>query len=221
MVSGRSPHCDTSSHSALQFSGTVIPLPSAFSPIGHEQDLERIKQRLRGVGNVTLTALNGLPGVGKAALSIILTYDPELRAYFSDGVLWAGLGPHPDLLGLLSRFVSRETQRAQELVQAVGGLPLALTLLGNYLRKQAYSGPTRRITAAMECLSNVEVRLQISEPHVLVESHPSLLIETSLSLQSVIAATDQLLPVPAQLALYALSVFPHKPIPSPKRPPSL
>jgi tetratricopeptide (TPR) repeat protein len=261
------------------------------------------------VGNVALTALNGLPGVGKTALSITLAHDPELRDHFSDGVLWAGLGPNPNMPGLLSRWgsllgisqaqmatlsgneawarairtaigtrkmllviddawqleealtvrvggpncahlvttrfpaiaahmavggatmiqelnveeslqlldrlapqvVSREAQRAQDLVQAVGGLPLALTLLGNYLRKQAYSGPARRITAAIERLSDAQVRLQISEPHVPVESHPSLPIETSLSLQSVIAVTDQLLPEPAQLALYTLAVFPPKP----------
>jgi tetratricopeptide (TPR) repeat protein len=287
----------------------AIPLPPAIALIGREQDLARIKQRLRGVGNVALTALNGLPGVGKTALSITLAHDPEMRAYFRDGVLWAGLGPNPNMPGLLSRWgsllgisatqmatlsgneawarairaaigarkmllviddawqldealtfrvggqncahlvttrfpsiaahmavggatmieelneeqsiqlldrlapqvVSREAQRAHELVHAVGGLPLALTLLGNYLRKQAYSGPARRITAALERLSDAEVRLQISEPHVPVESHPSLPIETSLSLQSVIAVTDQLLPPSAQLALYALSVFPSKP----------
>jgi tetratricopeptide (TPR) repeat protein/DNA-binding XRE family transcriptional regulator len=287
----------------------AIPLPPAIALIGREQDLIRIKQRLRGVGNVALTALNGLPGVGKTALSITLAHDPDMRAYFSDGVLWAGLGPNPDLPGLLSRWgsllgisatqmatlsgnepwarairtaigtrkmlviiddawqleealtfrvggpncahlvttrfpsiaahmavggatmiqelneeqsiqlldklapqvVSRESQKAHDLVHAVGGLPLALTLLGNYLRKQAYSGPARRITAAMERLSDAEVRLQISEPHVPVESHPSLPIETSLSLQSVIAVTDQLLSPAAQFALYALSVFPPKP----------
>jgi tetratricopeptide (TPR) repeat protein/transcriptional regulator with XRE-family HTH domain len=287
----------------------AIPLPPAYPLVGRELDLARIKQRLRGVGNVALTALNGLPGVGKTALSITLAHDPELRDHFSDGVLWAGLGPNPNMPGLLSRWgsllgisqaqmatlsgneawarairtaigtrkmllviddawqleealtvrvggpncahlvttrfpaiaahmavggatmiqelnveeslqlldrlapqvVSREAQRAQDLVQAVGGLPLALTLLGNYLRKQAYSGPARRITAAMQRLSDVQVRLQISEPHVPVESHPSLPIETSLSLQSVIAVTDQLLPEPAQLALYTLAVFPPKP----------
>jgi tetratricopeptide (TPR) repeat protein/transcriptional regulator with XRE-family HTH domain len=287
----------------------AIPLPPAYPLVGRELDLARIKQRLRGVGNVALTALNGLPGVGKTALSITLAHDPELRDHFSDGVLWAGLGPNPNMPGLLSRWgsllgisqaqmatlsgneawarairtaigtrkmllviddawqleealtvrvggpncahlvttrfpaiaahmavggatmiqelnveeslqlldrlapqvVSREAQRAQDLVQAVGGLPLALTLLGNYLRKQAYSGPARRITAAMQRLSDAQVRLQISEPHVPVESHPSLPIETSLSLQSVIAVTDQLLPEPAQLALYTLAVFPPKP----------
>jgi len=46
----------------------VIPLPPAFELIGRELDLARIKQRLRGVGNVALTALNGLPGVGKTAI---------------------------------------------------------------------------------------------------------------------------------------------------------
>src|SRR6266700_2193324 len=55
------------------------------------------------------------------------------------------------LLRLLAPgVVEREVQKAQTLVQAVGGLPLALTLMGNYLRKQAYSGQSRRITAALE-----------------------------------------------------------------------
>ena len=84
-------------------------------------------------------------------------------------------------------------------------------MLGNYLRKQAYSGPTRRITTAIERLNNAEVRLQISEPHIPVESHPSLPTETSLSLQFVIAITDQFLPAPVQIALYALSILPPKP----------
>ncbi len=287
----------------------AIPLLPDKAFVGREKDIIAIKQQLRGRGNAALTALNGLPGVGKTALAVILAYDSEIRAYFSDGVLWAGLGPNPNIPGLLSRWgsllgisttqmatlsdneawartirmaigtrkmlliiddawqleealtfrvggqncahlvttrfpaiaahiavggatmlqelnveqslqlldslapqvVSRETQRAQDLVRAVGGLPLALTLLGNYLRKQAYSGPARRIAAALERLNDAEVRLQISEPRLPVESHPSLPIETSLSLQSVIAVTDQFLPAPARVALYALSVFPPKP----------
>ena len=287
----------------------AIPLLPDKAFVGREKVIIAIKQQLRGRGNVALTALNGLPGVGKTAIAVTLAHDPEMRAYFSDGVLWAGLGPNPNMPGLLSRWgsllgisttqmatlsgneawarairmaigtrkmllviddawqleealtfrvggpncahlvttrfpaiaahmavggatmiqelneeqslqlldslapqvVSREAQKAHDLVQAVGGLPLALTLLGNYLRKQAYSGPARRITAALERLNDAQVRLQISEPHVPAESHPSLPIETSLSLQSVIAVTDQLLPAPAQLALYTLSIFPPKP----------
>src|SRR5205085_2407592 len=96
------------------------------------------------------------------------------------------------LLRLLAPgVVEREVQKAQTLVQAVGGLPLALTLMGNYLRKQAYSGQARRVHAALKRLSDAGERLQLSEPHGPVESHPSLSTDTSLSLQSVIAVTDQ------------------------------
>src|SRR5579885_1374779 len=287
----------------------AIPLPPAIPLIGRDEDLARLKQRLQAGGSIALTALNGLPGVGKTALSIALAHDPEIRAHFRDGVLWAALGPNPNMPGLLSRWgtllgvsanqmatlnnyeawaralrsaigsrtmllviddaweleealtfkvggpncahlvttrfpyiashisidgatlinelnedesmnllrllapqvVERETEKAHDLVHAVGGLPLALTLMGNYLRKQAYSGQSRRIVTALQRLSNVEERLNISEPHAPVETHPSLPIETPLSLQSVIAVTDQQLSEEASSALYALSVFPPKP----------
>jgi tetratricopeptide (TPR) repeat protein/transcriptional regulator with XRE-family HTH domain len=286
-----------------------IPLQAPIQLVGRDGDLERIKARLCAGGNVALTALNGLPGVGKTALSIALAHDPAIRDHFRDGILWAGLGPTPNVPGLLSRWgtllgisqtemaglhgdeawarairnaigartmllviddawkleealifkvggpncvhlvttrfrdiaahvavggatelqelsadesmtllqllapgaVEHEAQKAHTLVQAVGGLPLALTLMGNYLRKQAYSGQSRRITAALERLGKVEERLQISEPRGPVETHPSLPGETHLSLHSVIAVTDQLLPPEAQQALYALAVFPPKP----------
>src|SRR5579885_2190594 len=287
----------------------AIPLPPAIPLIGRDKDLARLKRRLQAGGSIALTALNGLPGVGKTALSIAIAHDPQIRAHFRDGVLWAALGPYPNMPGLLSRWgmllgisanqmatlnnheawaralrsaigsrtmllviddaweleealtfkvggpncahlvttrfpyiashisiegatlihelnedqsmnllrllspqvVEREMEKAHDLVQAVGGLPLALTLMGNYLRKQAYSGQSRRIVAALQRLSNVEERLNISEPHAPVETHPSLPIETPLSLQSVIAVTDQQLSEEASSALYALSVFPPKP----------
>ncbi|MEO6892525.1 MAG: NB-ARC domain-containing protein, partial [Ktedonobacteraceae bacterium] len=287
----------------------AIPLQPAIELVGRDRELAQIRQRLLGGGSVALTALNGLPGVGKTALSITLAHDQQVRAHFRDGVLWAGLGPTPNLPGLLSRWgtllgmsatematlsgnetwaralhtaigarrmllviddawrieealtfkvggshcvhlvttrfpaiashlafggtallqelgeaesmtllrllapgvVEREPQQAQDLVHAVGGLPLALTLMGNYLRKQAYTGQARRIHTALERLSSAEERLRISEPHGPVESHPSLTSETPLSLQSVFAVTDQLLSEEARAALYALSAFPPKP----------
>ncbi len=287
----------------------AIPLKPAKLLIGREQELDKIKKQLQAEGNVALTALNGLPGVGKTALSVALAHDQELRQHFKDGILWAGLGPEPNMPGLLSRWgtllgisanqmaslsnneawakairnaigmrsmllvlddawkleealmvrvggpncahlvttrfptiaahmttgdptiirelgeqdsidllsrlapqaVAREAQKVHDLVQAVGGLPLALTLLGNYLRKQTASGPTRRISTTLEHLSNAENRLQIAEPHIPAESHPSLSIETPLSLQSVIAVTDLQLEPPARATLYALAVFPPKP----------
>src|SRR5947209_13128399 len=112
---------------------------------------------------------------------------------------------------LAPTVVDRESSKAHDLVHAVGGLPLALTLMGNYLSKQAYSGLSRRITEALQRLSDVEERLQISERQGSVEHHSSLPTEASLSLQSVITVTDQQLNEQAHAALYALSVFPPKP----------
>ena len=288
---------------------SAIPLEPAIHLVGRESELSQIKKRLYNGGSVALTALNGLPGVGKTALSIALAHDSELRANFQDGILWAGLGPNPNISGLLSRWgtllgisttemteissveewaktlraaigsrrmllviddawkleealafkvgglncahlvttrfpniathmtvdgatliqelneiesmellrrlapgvVDREAQKAADLVNAVGGLPLALTLMGNYLRKEAYSGKPRRISAALERLTIAEERLHIKEPHGPVERHTSLSSDTPLSLQSVFTVTDQQLEKSARAALYALSVFPPKP----------
>jgi tetratricopeptide (TPR) repeat protein/DNA-binding XRE family transcriptional regulator len=287
----------------------AIPAPLPMHLVGRDAALERVKARLFAGGSVALSALNGLPGIGKTALSITLAHDSVIRERFRDGVLWAALGPQPDIAGQWSRWgkllgmpdsemaalsgsdawaralrlaigpralllviddawsledalackvggpncahlvttrfpglaahmafggamtlqelsedegyellrqlapgvVDPEEQMARDLVRAVGGLPLALTLIGNYLRKQAYSGPARRVRAALEHLSRAEARLALSEPQTPAESHASLAPDISLSLQSVIDVSSQQLSQDTLAALYALSVFPPKP----------
>jgi transcriptional regulator with XRE-family HTH domain len=210
--------------------------------VGRDQELARLRQHLCAVPMVTL---QGLPGVGKTTLASALAQDPLIRATFSDGVLWVGLGVHPDLqyhlarwgrlLGLsetelsplrnedrqealrhalearqmllviddacteddvrafqlgglrcatfiTTRFpplasafgrsaqtlrelnteesldllhvlvpqvVEREPEQVRLLAETVGGLPLALTLTGNYLRVRTHTGQDRRIQAAL------------------------------------------------------------------------
>ncbi|HTK07139.1 MAG TPA: tetratricopeptide repeat protein [Ktedonobacteraceae bacterium] len=288
----------------------AIPLVPAVELVGRSDLLTALRRRLRTGGSVALTALNGLPGVGKTALSVTLAHDPELRSHFRDGILWAGLGPDPNVPGLLSRWgsmlgisasemaalssneawarairaaigmralllviddawtiedalifkvggprcahlvttrfgtiavqiagdgatniheltieqglelltvlapqaVAQDEEKARDLVQAVGGLPLAITLIGNYLRKQSYSGQTRRIRAALTRLSDAAERLYVSEPRGPSETHPSLPLEQQqISLQTVIAVTDQQLDAKVRTAFYALAVFPPKP----------
>ena len=41
-----------------------------------------------------------MPGVGKTTLAIMLAYDERVRNHFTDGVLWAGLGPNPDVVSI-------------------------------------------------------------------------------------------------------------------------
>jgi len=96
--------------------------------------------------------------------------------------------------------------RVRALVRSVGGLPLALTLAGNYLRQQAYSGQARRIRSALSQLSIAEERLHLSELRPPVESHPSLAETVPLSLHSIIAASEMRLSQAARGALHALAM---------------
>ncbi|HVB20801.1 MAG TPA: tetratricopeptide repeat protein [Ktedonobacteraceae bacterium] len=285
------------------------PLAGEHGLVGRDELLRTLKQRLLAGKHATLSALNGLPGVGKTALATVLAHDDEVRAYFSDGVLWSGLGYEPDVLGLLSRWgtvlncapadlaqcsrpdawaasihaaigqrrmllviddaweiaqalafqvggpncahvvttrfpeiarrfaadgaipvgeledtdgrlllmrlapevVQAEPEESQALVAAVGSLPLALTLLGNFLRAQSHSGQPRRLRAALEQLRSADRRLRLTEPQTLIGNHPSLSVGTPLSLQAVIGISDQQVSEEARTTLRALSAFPPKP----------
>jgi transcriptional regulator with XRE-family HTH domain len=72
--------------------------------IGRDEMFSRLKERLCGGKNVGLTAVNGLPGVGKTTLAVTLAHDDDVLEYFHDGILWAGLGLHPNVPALLSRW---------------------------------------------------------------------------------------------------------------------
>lgn len=287
------------------------PLAGFDRLIGRDDILLQVRERLLAGRGVALTAVHGLPGVGKTTLAVELAHDEALRAHFQEGVLWAGLGPTPDvfailnhwgmLLGisplqaaklqsaedwsralrarigqhrfllliddawrieaalafkvggpncsyllttrfpnvahhftataddtlalheldsddgftLLSRLapdgIRQEPEGARALVAAVGGLPLALTLMGKYLRTQSHSGQPRRIRAALERLQTASERLRLTEPLPPLERPVSLSAPVPLSLQTVIAVTDRQLEEREQLALRALSVFPAKP----------
>jgi tetratricopeptide (TPR) repeat protein/transcriptional regulator with XRE-family HTH domain len=81
----------------------MMPPAGAGGLIGRDGLLEQLKQRLCA-GNSALSALNGLPGIGKTALAIALASDAQVQAQFCDGVLWAGLGTTPNVVGLLARW---------------------------------------------------------------------------------------------------------------------
>ena len=72
--------------------------------VGRDALLHGLKQRLFFGGSLALSALNGLPGIGKTALAIELANDPQVLEHFEDGVLWVGLGRQPDILALLGMW---------------------------------------------------------------------------------------------------------------------
>jgi transcriptional regulator with XRE-family HTH domain len=288
-----------------------IPLPPVgrHALVGRALLLARLKAQVLAAAPLARCGVHGLPGVGKTALAVALAHDRAVQAHFSGGILWAGLGPQPnvpmhlarwagllgvslpehargrgegawgealraaigrkrvllvlddawsieaalqatvggpqsayllttrlaslaaqfaaeeavavpeldeaDSLALLGQLapavVATEPEEARRLALAVGGLPLAISLLGSELERYARSGPARRLRAALERFHHAEERLRLSVPLGLLESPTALAPGASLSLQASIALSDEQLDPGAQLALRSLSVFASRP----------
>lgn len=118
-------------------------------------------------------------------------------------------------LALLALYVpdliTSEPRRSARLVDAAGGLPLGLTLMGQYLRKESHAGQPRRLRAALDRLQTTEERLLLTQPGAAPDQQPSLDPGTPLSLRNVLNLSADSLDAPAQAALCALSIFPPKP----------
>ncbi|GCE03462.1 helix-turn-helix domain-containing protein [Dictyobacter aurantiacus] len=92
--------------SSAQANSPTGPMPRAGttqSLTGRGTLLQQVKEWLTtgNENNLARIALKGLPGVGKTAIAIALATDQQVQAHFSDGILWVGLGPEPNVLGLL------------------------------------------------------------------------------------------------------------------------
>ena len=78
--------------------------PGALALTGRARLLGQVKQHLLSRKNSRFIGINGLPGAGKTALAMELSTTAEIQDYFQDGVLWATLGPQPDLCMHLRRW---------------------------------------------------------------------------------------------------------------------
>ncbi|MEM7133416.1 MAG: tetratricopeptide repeat protein [Chloroflexota bacterium] len=86
-----------------------------------------IKQRLMSGKDVVLT---GKPGVGKTATLHAVVVDSELLEHFSDGIIWASLGPKPDVLSEQGRWLQglgeeetkypTQVRRSQAITDSIG-----------------------------------------------------------------------------------------------------
>jgi tetratricopeptide (TPR) repeat protein len=108
-------------------------------------------------------------------------------------------------------LVAGDPAAARTLVLAAGGLPLALTLIGSHLRKHAYGGQPRRLTAALERLEDTQVRLNVSQPQSPLERRSDMEPGTPWSVAAAIEISESELSQAAQQAWRDLSVFPPKP----------
>ena len=117
-----------------------------------------------------------------------------------------------DGLALLSDLAPQAVQafaaETRTLAARVGGLPLALRLMGGYLQRASLSGATgRRVQQALGWLAEAEARLSLTQAGApLAHSTAS-----NLTLAEVIGLSENVLDEAARRALPALSVFPPKP----------
>jgi molecular chaperone DnaK len=82
----------------------LAPPQSSRELVGRAVLLQGLKQQLFAGGSLALSALHGLPGVGKTALALALAHEREVLGHFCDGVLWAGLGRESNVLAYLSTW---------------------------------------------------------------------------------------------------------------------
>ncbi|MFQ5923655.1 MAG: NB-ARC domain-containing protein, partial [Anaerolineales bacterium] len=120
-----------------------------------------------------------------------------------------------DSLALLERFVPRPKQamadRWRELVQAVGGLPQALVIAGGALRTAAYADQPRRLRDFLARLADPAELLSLERTRSALDQQAGLPTDEPISLQAVIALSDEALETSTRSALRRLSIFPAKP----------
>ncbi|GHO70178.1 hypothetical protein KSC_090700 [Ktedonobacter sp. SOSP1-52] len=97
------------------------------------------------------------------------------------------------------------------LVELVGGLPLALILIGNYLLLQTRHFQSRRTQSALLQLQEAEKRLQLALPMIRDEQNTHQHSNVSYNLQTIIHMSEERLDERSRRALSALAVFPPKP----------
>lgn len=107
--------------------------------------------------------------------------------------------------------VASEPATMRNLADAVGGLPLALTLMGKQLGRVALKAQPRRLRHTLEQLQTVEARFNLTEPHSPMTHYPDLSPSTPRSLAAAINLSVATLDRDTQQALRSLALFPAKP----------
>ena len=122
---------------------------------------------------------------------------------------------HDDGLLLLEELapeaVAANPKAAQELVEAVDGLPLALILMGRYLQKGTYDNQLDFLPDLLSQLRDIEQRLLLEESAARLGDNSDWLAEKSLSLLAIIEISDKALDKTARCMFHALSIFLPKP----------
>jgi tetratricopeptide (TPR) repeat protein len=119
-------------------------------------------------------------------------------------------------LELLTRYVPQLVRdlasTSEALAQAVGRLPLALIIIGSYLRRETFAGQQSRLRKALDRLADAEGMMHVRGSHLATEGIAQGDAEAiPTSLWEVIGLSYDVLDPAAQRLLRSLSAFPPKP----------
>lgn len=115
------------------------------------------------------------------------------------------------LKNLVPQIELLRSSEVRNLVQSVGGLPLGLTLIGNYLMVEGRDSQTIRIDLALKKLNKVQSRLELDVEQIPTQRHPSLLNNAKISLKAILSLSIEALDSSLQSALHILTCFSPKP----------
>lgn len=136
-----------------------------------------------------------------------LRFPPHLALHVNELSVDDGMAM---LAHLAPEAVEMEPTECRQLVKGVGSLPLAILLIGNYLRVHSYGKRPRTLRLAIERLHQNKKIFELEEPQSPSASHPSLPKSAAISLQSTIGISFENLDDETRQAINALSVFPPK-----------
>lgn len=153
---------------------------------------------------------------GNKCAYLVTTRAPLVAHHFAAQEVWHIEELHERYsLQILTHFVPRlvasETPLLKNLLRRAGGLPLALIVMGRYLRTQGADGQPRRLAAALQELGSDEGQLRVSGPRALIDyqhlSTPGDVISLSVSFTVSMARLTER----ERQALCSLTLFPPKP----------
>ncbi|GAC1508114.1 MAG: XRE family transcriptional regulator [Ktedonobacteraceae bacterium] len=163
--------------------------------------IQDIQPLLVGGSHVSHVLTTRLPEVAFSVQAENPLRIPELNAEQSR-TLFSLLVPYP---------LDSTNENVRQLLDALGGLPLAITLIGRSLRRQSVGGQRRRIEASLAQLLDASHRLHLAALRDSRSLDPQLPTDIPGSLSTIIQISDSQLSPEAQQGLRALSILPTKP----------
>ncbi len=153
---------------------------------------------------------------GQSCSHLITTRFPKIASQFAKNgevkVCELDISDGIEVLNRLAPNIAKiDSSPLKQLAEAVGGLPLALNLMGNYLRIQSHSLSSTLIEEALVKLNDAKERLRMIDENPDRELHPSLPSDTPLSLAAMIEISYEKLQPSARRMLNVLSILPAKP----------